>query len=312
MILAIVTVCVTIVCTYFLLNAEDYRWYNSLFCQPHFLTEFAHSTSATEKSRTYIVEIAMLALTLQLGPWHALVLFVDVCATFFLLVQGVLGQRIQFTCFAFQAVDELPGSQLDRGLRVHLLVLLLLLQNEVSDAASRRPPHGGAAAVANCSVFPAGCTDFFRPPTTSATWRCSALGWDSCVVSAKKLVGRIKTVGPATENCVLSVCYVLRNYHSRQNSGVVYRLWEEFRLSQVRWDTWARVCSSTRSTHTWRSTEELHLRWWLTQDLVSFEIPGLNGQQLPCFIYSWMLVNVYRVTRGCRKQWQDFLVWLTF
>ena len=25
-ILAIVTVCVTIVCTYFLLNAEDYRW----------------------------------------------------------------------------------------------------------------------------------------------------------------------------------------------------------------------------------------------------------------------------------------------
>jgi transmembrane 9 superfamily protein 3 len=26
-ILAIVTVCVTIVCTYFLLNAEDYRWY---------------------------------------------------------------------------------------------------------------------------------------------------------------------------------------------------------------------------------------------------------------------------------------------
>merc|ERR1712061_525740 len=26
MILAIVTVCVTIVCTYFLLNAEDYRW----------------------------------------------------------------------------------------------------------------------------------------------------------------------------------------------------------------------------------------------------------------------------------------------
>ena len=26
-ILSIVTVCVTIVCTYFLLNAEDYRWY---------------------------------------------------------------------------------------------------------------------------------------------------------------------------------------------------------------------------------------------------------------------------------------------
>ena len=26
LILAIVTVCVTIVCTYFLLNAEDYRW----------------------------------------------------------------------------------------------------------------------------------------------------------------------------------------------------------------------------------------------------------------------------------------------
>ena len=26
-ILTIVTVCVTIVCTYFLLNAEDYRWY---------------------------------------------------------------------------------------------------------------------------------------------------------------------------------------------------------------------------------------------------------------------------------------------
>jgi len=28
-ILAIVTVCVTIVCTYFLLNAEDYRWYDT-------------------------------------------------------------------------------------------------------------------------------------------------------------------------------------------------------------------------------------------------------------------------------------------
>ena len=27
LILTIVTVCVTIVCTYFLLNAEDYRWY---------------------------------------------------------------------------------------------------------------------------------------------------------------------------------------------------------------------------------------------------------------------------------------------
>jgi len=26
-ILAIVTICVTIVCTYFLLNAEDYRWW---------------------------------------------------------------------------------------------------------------------------------------------------------------------------------------------------------------------------------------------------------------------------------------------
>ena len=26
LILSIVTVCVTIVCTYFLLNAEDYRW----------------------------------------------------------------------------------------------------------------------------------------------------------------------------------------------------------------------------------------------------------------------------------------------
>ena len=26
-ILAVVTICVTIVCTYFLLNAEDYRWY---------------------------------------------------------------------------------------------------------------------------------------------------------------------------------------------------------------------------------------------------------------------------------------------
>jgi len=26
-ILAVVTVCVTIVCAYFLLNAEDYRWY---------------------------------------------------------------------------------------------------------------------------------------------------------------------------------------------------------------------------------------------------------------------------------------------
>jgi transmembrane 9 superfamily protein 3 len=29
-ILAIVTICVTIVCTYFLLNAEDYRWYDDL------------------------------------------------------------------------------------------------------------------------------------------------------------------------------------------------------------------------------------------------------------------------------------------
>ena len=28
-ILAVVTICVTIVCTYFLLNAEDYRWYVS-------------------------------------------------------------------------------------------------------------------------------------------------------------------------------------------------------------------------------------------------------------------------------------------
>ncbi len=35
LILIIVTVCVTIVCTYFLLNAEDYRWY--LFLLPfHF------------------------------------------------------------------------------------------------------------------------------------------------------------------------------------------------------------------------------------------------------------------------------------
>lgn len=31
-ILAVVTVCVTIVCTYFLLNAEDYRWFvDSIF-----------------------------------------------------------------------------------------------------------------------------------------------------------------------------------------------------------------------------------------------------------------------------------------
>ena len=30
-ILAVVTVCVTIVCTYFLLNAEDYRWYGFFF-----------------------------------------------------------------------------------------------------------------------------------------------------------------------------------------------------------------------------------------------------------------------------------------
>lgn len=30
-ILMIVTVCVTIVCTYFLLNAEDYRWYYRIF-----------------------------------------------------------------------------------------------------------------------------------------------------------------------------------------------------------------------------------------------------------------------------------------
>ena len=31
MILTIVTVCVTIVCTYFLLNAEDYRWWVKQF-----------------------------------------------------------------------------------------------------------------------------------------------------------------------------------------------------------------------------------------------------------------------------------------
>ena len=30
LILIVVTVCVTIVCTYFLLNAEDYRWYESV------------------------------------------------------------------------------------------------------------------------------------------------------------------------------------------------------------------------------------------------------------------------------------------
>jgi len=30
LILIVVTVCVTIVCTYFLLNAEDYRWFVSL------------------------------------------------------------------------------------------------------------------------------------------------------------------------------------------------------------------------------------------------------------------------------------------
>ena len=29
-ILATVTICVTIVCTYFLLNAEDYRWYKPI------------------------------------------------------------------------------------------------------------------------------------------------------------------------------------------------------------------------------------------------------------------------------------------
>lgn len=31
LILAVVTICVTIVCTYFLLNAEDYRWYINYF-----------------------------------------------------------------------------------------------------------------------------------------------------------------------------------------------------------------------------------------------------------------------------------------
>ena len=30
LILLVVTVCVTIVCTYFLLNAEDYRWYSNI------------------------------------------------------------------------------------------------------------------------------------------------------------------------------------------------------------------------------------------------------------------------------------------
>jgi len=30
LILIVVTVCVTIVCTYFLLNAEDYRWFVSV------------------------------------------------------------------------------------------------------------------------------------------------------------------------------------------------------------------------------------------------------------------------------------------
>jgi len=31
LILIVVTVCVTIVCTYFLLNAEDYRWFVFLY-----------------------------------------------------------------------------------------------------------------------------------------------------------------------------------------------------------------------------------------------------------------------------------------
>jgi len=44
LILIVVTVCVTIVCTYFLLNAEDYRWFVHilLFCLSDWLHAIGH------------------------------------------------------------------------------------------------------------------------------------------------------------------------------------------------------------------------------------------------------------------------------
>ncbi len=55
-ILVIVTVCVTIVCTYFLLNAEDYRWYAMCVC----MDKWSFAFLSAEESRLQISKHTIL------------------------------------------------------------------------------------------------------------------------------------------------------------------------------------------------------------------------------------------------------------
>ena len=59
LILIVVTVCVTIVCTYFLLNAEDYRWFVALLFYPALLVDH-HCCRKWSR----LIELALLSIVI--------------------------------------------------------------------------------------------------------------------------------------------------------------------------------------------------------------------------------------------------------
>jgi len=58
LILIVVTVCVTIVCTYFLLNAEDYRWFVSLLIMAALRSRCGHYIFAVVSSSSFFSFLA--------------------------------------------------------------------------------------------------------------------------------------------------------------------------------------------------------------------------------------------------------------
>jgi len=61
LILIVVTVCVTIVCTYFLLNAEDYRWFVLSFVRAT-LTESLKTNICIQSCCKNVTELSLLII----------------------------------------------------------------------------------------------------------------------------------------------------------------------------------------------------------------------------------------------------------
>lgn len=168
-ILCIVTVCVTIVCTYFLLNAEDYRWW-----------VYWELTIMYWEVSLFKVEETEQFLFFFSGNGQASSLLPPLLFT--------------FTCTPFTTIS----SKLSKFSRLKHLYMSNTSNVGLCSCQTRNVPHGW------CWCVP-GCTDCSRHPSTSATWLCSALPSESCVVSPKPFGKKPQTFHVQKQHIIVQI-----------------------------------------------------------------------------------------------------------